>query len=723
MRTISRIGVAAGCVVLSLVGALGVSAPKPEQKPDTVREEARVVVVEVPVNVVDKDGHPIENLKAEDFEVTDDGKPQTITGFEVLDQRRSNLAAEPDSNPPNPAASRRWLLLFDLTFSSSRGIVAARKSTRDFIVNRMRDLDTAAVATYSVETGVRLVIPFSSDRAQLASAIDTLGLPTLAERSPDPSGLLMTNPNATSDAIMATAADMGNANDVAMGEAIENMQTMIQKSLRAIYRERVARMLDSFGKLAVALDAVPGRKHVLYLSEGFDSREISGETGPNAGAREAEWAIRGQTWKVDQDGRFGNTDLKTAMTKALALFNKSDCTIHAIDIAGLRAGVSMTGVDIPVSGHDALYAMSEQTGGEFIKNANDFGPGLEKLLDRTGLIYLLAFQPVRIPENGKFHTLKVKVRNKAWRVSARSGYYEPKTHQQLTAIERKLLLSSAIASATPKTDLPAWVVAAPFPDGNAPKGLARVPVVVEIPGDRLLARREGDAMNVEVTVYAIDEKGITRDFLYQPVGLDLTRVRPTLANGGLKIYGELSLPPGKYTLRTLVRDSELDRFGVTVSALKVPGDPTAAFALPPLFIEGSRQWIMVKSKPRGAGAANGPAPEYPFSIGGESFIPTALAGTSRSGEPMQVCLIGYNFPDETHELQYSGKAIGVDGKPHGRVEMQLVKASDHERTGARKALLQVRTWGLDPGRYALNVKLEDRKGGRSAESSFPFDVK
>jgi hypothetical protein len=90
---------------------------------------------------------------------------------------------------------------------------------------------------------------------------------------------------------------------------------------------------------------------------------------------------------------------------------------------------------------------------------------------------------------------------------------------------------------------------------------------------------------------------------------------------------------------------------------------------------------------------------------------------------MQVCLIGYNFPDETSEILYTGRAIGVDGKPHGRVEMQLVKASDHERTGARKMLVQVRAWGLDPGRYALNVKLEDRKAGRSAESSFPFDVK
>ena len=145
-------------------------------------------MVEVPVNVVDKDGHPVEGLTAEDFEVYDDGKRQPVTGFEVLDQRKPLQITAPGDNPINPAASRRFLLLFDLSFSSVRGIVAARRSARDFVVTRMKELDTAAVATYSVETGIRLLIPFTGDRTQLASAIETLGLPGFAERSPDPTG-------------------------------------------------------------------------------------------------------------------------------------------------------------------------------------------------------------------------------------------------------------------------------------------------------------------------------------------------------------------------------------------------------------------------------------------------------------------------------------------------------------------------------------------------------
>ena len=713
MRSLFRIGVAGALSVLFAASAGSQAQNKESQT--TVREEARVVVVEVPVNVLGRDGRPVEGLTAEDFEVYDDGKRQPVTGFEVLDQRKPLPAAAPGEAPINPAASRHFLIVFDLSFASSHGIVLARRSARDFVVTRMKELDSAAVVTYSVETGFRLVVGFTGDRTQLASAVDTLGLPTLAQRTPDPLALLVAEPNQTSDSPFASSTDSGNSVlDAAMGEALENMQTMFEKSHRAMYRDRVSRMLESFSRLAVSLDSVPGRKHILYLSEGFDSRELTGATSANAGSKEAEWAIRGQTWKVDNDSRFGNTDLKAQMTRALSLFNRSDCIIHSVDIGGLRANVNMTVGDAPINGQDSLYYMSEETGGEFLKNANDMSASLDKLLDRTGLIYLLAFQPVRVPENGKFHALKVKVKNRDYRVSARSGYYEPKSQKTLSPIEKTLAQSAAVTAALPKTDIPAWVLAAPLPVSG---GLSRVPVIIEVPGDRLLAGHSAPKMNVDIFVYAIDKKGQTRDYLVQPLGIDLSKAEATLAKGGIKYYGLLSLAPGDYTLRTLVRNNETGRFGVTVTPVKISAlaDPVA---LPPLFLEEGRQWIMVKGKARSEADS---AAEYPFAIGGESFVPTALAGMKNDGR-MQVALIAYNFPPEAEGIQYDGRVMGVDGRPHGKVDLKLVKASDRERQGARKLLFEFHPTGLDPGRYALVMKLLDPGTGKFSETMSSFDV-
>ncbi|HEY3123581.1 MAG TPA: VWA domain-containing protein, partial [Thermoanaerobaculia bacterium] len=599
-------------------------------------------------------------------------------------------------------------------------IVNARRAARDFVVTRMKELDLAAVATYSIERGLRLLVAFTGDRTQLAAAIDTLGFPTLADRAADPLSLIITPPTQSNS--VGLAAYSGNVpaadtrlSDSILQDALENMEIMRARSLRAIYRDRVGRLLDSFAKMARALDAVQGRKHILYLSEGFDSRELDGSTLDGGGAREAEWIIQGQNWKVDSDTRFGNSGLQSKMGSALALFNRSDCVIHAVDIGGLRAGSDPSGsVTNTVNGQEALFYFADQTGGQFLKNVNDLGSSFDGLLERTGLIYILAFQPVRIPENGKFHPLKVKVKKGNYRVSHRTGYYEPRSEKTLSPIEKTLAQSAAITAALPKTDIPTWVLAAPLP---ARDGLSRVPVIVEIPGDRLLVSHDSPNMNVDIFVYAIDRQGKTHDYLVQPVGIELSKAAAALAHGGIKYYGLLTLAPGDYTLRTLVRDNETGRFGVSVTPVKVPAG-SEPLALPPLFLEEGRQWIMIKGKPRSQADA---AAEYPFAISGDSFIPTALAGI-KNGEKTRVCLIAYNFPPGAEAIGYTGRILGVDGQQHGKLDLKLLKSSDGERDSARKLLLEFRPSGLDPGRYALIIKLQDARTGKTSESSATFDV-
>ncbi|HMF08556.1 MAG TPA: VWA domain-containing protein, partial [Thermoanaerobaculia bacterium] len=628
--------------------------PKQEQADTTVREEARVTVVEVPVNVVDSKGRPVENLKAEDFQVFDDGKKQEITGFEIIDQRQPLPEPAADEPPVNPAARRHFVLVFDLTFSSPHGISNAKKAARDFVVTRMKELDEAAIVTYQVERGMRLLMSFTSDRTQLAAAVDSIGFPLLASRAADPLGFVLVRPSFSNDSGFFNVnylGPRGAGNDAVMDEALENMQVLNSRNLRQTYRTNVLRFIDAFGKMARALDAVQGRKHILFLSEGFDSRELSGSEF--AGAQQSDWIIHGESWKFDSDSRWGNSQLRRSMDKDLALFNRSDCIIHSIDIAGLRATSDITGgADQVINGEDSLFYVAEETGGQFLHNSNDLGDSFEKLLDRTGLIYVLAFQPVRVPENGKFHELKVTVKNKSWNVSARSGYYEPKSEKTLSPIERKLALSSAIASALPRTDVPSWVLAAPVP---AEQGPARVSVVVEVPGDRLLNGHTDSKMDVDLFVYAIDGKGQTADYLYQPVSVDLKVAAENLSRNGLKYYGQLNLPPGDYTLRTLVRDNQTGRYGVSITPVKVP-QASSPTALPPLFVDEGKNWILVKAKSLHKPEDPG---EYPFAMSGQSFVPSALADM-KNGMKSRVCVIAYNFPADGSQLEYSARAIGVD---------------------------------------------------------------
>src|SRR5437867_4739936 len=215
---------AAGVLLLPL---LSTAQSRGKSQKGNVLEEARVVLVEVPVNVTDREGRPVQNLTAADFEVFDDGKKQPITGFEIIDQRGTVHVPAAGEPPVNPAVRRHFLMLFDLSFGSPSGIVAARRAARDFVVNRMKDLDLGAVATYSTETGIRLLVSFTTDRSQLAYAIDTLGLPSLAEHMADPLGLTITPPrNAVPSGFgfrgNAVGANPDTGLDADVAEALEN---------------------------------------------------------------------------------------------------------------------------------------------------------------------------------------------------------------------------------------------------------------------------------------------------------------------------------------------------------------------------------------------------------------------------------------------------------------------------------------------------------------------
>jgi VWFA-related protein len=170
--------------ILAFSPALALSQTEPSKTP--VRETAEVVLVEVPVRVVDRDGQPIRGLKATDFELFDDGKKREIVGFDAIDLARKSRETPGAIESLNPAARRHFLILFDLTFARPSAVIAAQRAAKQFVLNSMTDRDFAAVATFAAETGVRLLVTFSSDHPQIARAIDTLGLSFTEDLSKDP---------------------------------------------------------------------------------------------------------------------------------------------------------------------------------------------------------------------------------------------------------------------------------------------------------------------------------------------------------------------------------------------------------------------------------------------------------------------------------------------------------------------------------------------------------
>ena len=717
-----------------LAGAASAAQEPPADR--IVRESAGATVIEIPVNVVGKDGKPVAGLTLADFELYDDGKKVPIAGVDLIDLAKPAPEVEQSPEESIPAAARRlWLLVFDLSYTSPSGIVRARVGARRFVTDAMGENDLAAVGTLSVDLGWKLLVNFTRDRRQLASAVDTLGLNGQMQRTTDPLSFAYTPPGPSGS---AGGPPVSGAHDAEILENLRDLQRLQKQANDDLQRGRVTKLVGSLAGIGRTLDSARGRKHVLYFSEGFETRLLSGHMASgdrtnslqqpiNVAALDAttpqgiaDAAASGEYWKIDSDTRFGNTATRGRMLDALTLFNRSDAVLDAIDISGLRAETDVTGSGTAGSGTDALFAMAAATDGELVRNANALGPELQRLQERTALVYLLVYQPAQLAKPGTFHALKVKARTPGAKVYARSGYYEPRPYQNLSPLERVLAAGDLVTGGSAGNNIDGRLFAAPF---ASPAEAPQVPVLLEIPGKSLLAGTGEPSCAVQIYVYANDAAGVLTDYLASEMTIDLAKVRTSLEAGGLKFYGTLYLPPGRYAVRALVRNSSSGRagvFGASVAVPTIPGGPPTL--LPPLFQEAPGRWVMIRGNPR-PDAPPRPA-DYPFAIAGDAFIPSIEPTIARDA-PARVAVVAYNLgaPETAPApLEVTAEIVGEDGRSRPAT-VSVARRSDVERGGGRKIVLDLRATDLMPGRYALKVAVRDPVTRRSAAASSAFEVR
>ena len=141
----------------------------------------------------------------------------------------------------------------------------------------------------------------------------------------------------------------------------------------------------------------------------------------------------------------------------------------------------------------------------------------------------------------------------------------------------------------PQTDIGVAALAAAFPTGET----AQVPVILEISGSDLARNAKTSQFNVEIYVYAFDEDGIVRDRMFQRLQLDLAKVGEKILGSGIKYYATLSLPAGRYAIKSLVRVPESEKKGYARVDVFVP-PPTEVAVSPPFFFEEPGRWLMTR---------------------------------------------------------------------------------------------------------------------------------
>ncbi len=716
------------CCVFVLAASLSFEGRSDAQAPRFEGERTDVIAVEIPVQVV-RDGQPVRGLTAADFTITAGRQKQAITGFEVVDLATVESTAAVSLSP---TARRHFLVLFDLSNSEPKSIVASRAAAAKVIENELHPTDLVAVASYVGSKGAQLLLGFTSDRGQVLQAIETLGLPELIDRTDDPLRLVFAKPEVdfeTSVSVPKPAVGFGGGSGVARAEALllDLLKGALDRSEANTRRTQLARLSDytrNMADLGGMMANVSGRKYVVLLSEGFDSSLMLGSREKFKEDENIDAVEKGQVWKVDSDQRFGSTAAANDLERMVESFRRADCVIQSVDIGGLRADKAL-GFNRG-DGTDGLFAMARDTGGEMYRNFNDLADAMRQMLARTAVTYVLSFQP-EVARDGAFHKVNIELNGEAGRgarVVAKPGYFAPKPFDQKDGFSRLLDAADLVMSGRERADFTVAPLAAAF---RGVDGKAYVPFFVEIDGKELLRATEGTVLPLEIYAYAIKSDGSIADSLGQTLELDLTKTRSALETRGLKFFGHLELPPGEYSIRVLSRNAKTGASTLTATAVAVPAalfdevgvdEQPAALVSRPFFPEPMPSWPLVREKPHGVLAAE----PYPFFDGQSPFLP-ASRPTLASGKATQVALVVYDLPEE-EELHLRAAVVAADGSVvgDGGAISEIVRASSGE-SGRDVITASYVPSALKAGSYRLRLSLAVGVGAAIESAEAPFEVR
>ncbi|HLE85776.1 MAG TPA: VWA domain-containing protein [Thermoanaerobaculia bacterium] len=729
----SPVGIAAGIVALGAVLALAVSV-RGQDRPEegtAFAGETQVVAVEVPVQVL-LDGEPVRGLTAESFRVYEGRQLRPITGFEMVDlSLRSPAAAAAAAGdgpaPPAalavpPAGRRHFLLFFDLAFTRAGYQARALEGARSLVREGLHPSDLVGVAFYSDRRGASLVLQFTPDRTQVERVLDAfeyllegkkqrpgaeVAAGTEAARRPDPLGLTAGGWDTalvqvgqaagyqTSDFAEALAAVGGKGSGIG-GFLMENLLSHSAAFMEQAYEEQGATkasyLADNLKALAKLLRGIEGPKHLVLLSQGFDATLMEVRSG------DSEMGSGGGSW------------LLRAMNDAVAELRRSGWVIHGADLGGIA---DIDEAEFAFQTKGSLAFLAKETGGTLIDNTNDLAVGLEDVLQRTSVTYVLTFQVAEVPEDGAFHPIRVELVDgpRGARVVHRTGYHAPRRPADQDPLEQLAQAAALILAGDEVGGLPVSLRATALSYAGES---AEVPVLLEITGRDLLEGRPGDRAP-ELYVYAFDAGGAVGDFFARSVTLE-----PAGGAGasrrqllGVKLVGALALAPGRYEIRALLR-SGAGLETVRATTLEVPARGAGPSLLPPLFIQGSEErWLVAAVE--GDDDREGGGDAFPFQVEGKRIAPAAVPVLA-PGQAARLLLAGVGLAGEGVRLD--ARIVAETGEPVRPARLRILGRRAPEAGPPDVLVAELDPAGLAPGAYRLEVAIVGTAQGVSA----PFRV-
>jgi VWFA-related protein len=364
--------------------------------------------VRVDAIVTDKQGNPVGNLQASDFEVLEDGQPQTIEQFRFV-RVDGSLPVE----SPAPIRTR-----------ADEERAAANDDARIFVF---------FLDDYHVRLGNSMAA-----RKPLIEFIET---------SLGPNDLVaVMYPLSPLDAVTLTRdhESVIRAIERFEGRKFNYEPKFPQEQRYALYPaevvERIRRQvsLSAIEGLSVKLGSLrEGRKAVIVVSEGYVAvlppqlRDPMAAM-PGMGNPNRRNPLAGENNPLEDRAQWtGELDVQQEMQEVFNAANRNNTTLYTVDPRGLATGEFDISENVGMQRdatalrqtQDTLRVLAAETDGRAFVNRNDFGRAMKQIVADSSAYYLLGYNSSQAPQDGKFHEIKVRVNRSGVEVRARKGYW------------------------------------------------------------------------------------------------------------------------------------------------------------------------------------------------------------------------------------------------------------------------------------------------------------
>jgi VWFA-related protein len=524
-------------------------------------ESVTVNVVNVDVYATDKKTHSfVPGLTKNDFEVYEDGRPMAITNFYSIEGGRPSEPAGAGAPPPPlsaaaaaeakfapvPEDQRLRLIVYIDNFNLKpfdRNKVM--RSVRIFLDQKLHRDDQVMLVTYDRELHVRQ--SFTSD-------------PGLVNN------LLLDTEKVSAQGVHAESDRREVLREIDDAQSAAQALGFARTYAAGLHND-VQFTLDALRNMVTMLAGMPGRKAVLYVSDGI----------PMISGYDVFYAVQDK-FKEQAPALSAITEFDSSrkLEELANAANANRVTFYTIDAGGLRVLSSYTAENArPGAGamtdqmsiqnsQDSIVMLAERTGGISVLNANDVAPHLDRIGRDFTSFYSLGYSPNHHGD-GRFHKITVKVKRKGVELRHREGYRDKDTETQMNEI-------TLAALQFPFDTNPLGVGLSFGRPARRADGLYQVPVVVRIPLGKLLfvPRPTTHEGRIRLFIAAMDTDGNTSDVSQTPLGISVPLADVSTIGAKYYTYSvTLLMRPGEQRVAIGLRDEVASQQSVVTGGIRV----------------------------------------------------------------------------------------------------------------------------------------------------------